>query len=156
MKTVKVLEVCQQTPLQSLVVRRDVSLGWVINEFAHSHDLHGIFLIDEQEQVAGVLNSQDLLQWAQIHLDLPLPVTSVTLGQVRRLVQARQAQDLARPGSEGAAVRENDTLDTALKRMARYGLTAIPVVDGQGRVINDLRLSEILAFALEAADISRD
>jgi len=49
---------------------------------------------------------------------------------------------------------KDDALDTALNRMARYGLTAIPVVDEQGRVVNDLRLSEILAFALEKADIA--
>ena len=121
---------------------------------ASSHDLHGLFLVDEADRLVGIINNQDLLQWGQIHLDLPLPATSVTLGQVRRLVKARQARDLARPGSAEAAVREDDTLDTALNRMARYGLTAIPVVDEQGRVVNDLRLSEILAYALEKADIT--
>jgi CBS domain-containing protein len=153
-KTVKVAEVCRQTPLQSLVAQSEVSLGWVIHEFASCHDLHGIFLVGDQNELVGIINNQDLLQWAQINMDLPIPVSSVTLGQVRRLVQARRARDLAQPGSANAAVREDDTLDAALKRMARYDLTAIPVVDEKGRVVNDLRLSEVLAYALKSVDIS--
>ena len=152
MKTVQVKEVCRQTPLQSLVARNDTSLSRVIADFAKHHDLHGIFLVDDQERLTGIINSHDLLQWSQLHLDLPLPISSVTLGRVRRLVVARQAQDLASSASHEAAVREDDTLDTALRRMAQHNLTAIPVLDEQGRVINDLRLSEILAFAVQAAE----
>ena len=88
-----------------------------------------------------------------MNLDLPLPVSSVTLGQVRRLVLAQHARDLARAGSREAAVHEDDTLDTALTRMTEHYLTAIPVLDEQGRAINDLRLSEILAVALRGADV---
>lgn len=153
MKTVTVAEVCQQTPLQSLVINERTPLSWVIHEFASQHTHHGIFLVNEQQQLTGIINNQDLLQWGRLHLDLPLPTSSVTLGQVRRLVLAQQARDLARQGSAGAAVREADTLDGALTRMHQHNLTAIPVLDEQGRVVNDLRLSEILAFALHGTEI---
>lgn len=152
MRTVKVAEVCRQTALQSLVVPTETPLSWVIHEFAKDHHWHGIFLVDEQQQLVGIINNHDLLQWAQLHLDLPLPISSVTLGRVRRLVLARHASDLARPGSQDASVRLDETLDSALKRMAQHNLTAIPVVDEHRRVVNDLRLSEILAFALQGVD----
>jgi len=152
MKTIRVAEVCRHTPLQSLIARSDTPLSRVVHEFAGRHDLQGIFLVDDAERLVGVVNNQDLLQWARLHLDLPLPPPSVTLGQVRRLVLAQHARDLARPGSREAAVYEGDTLDTALTRMAQQNLTAIPVLDERGRVINDLRLSEVLAVALRGAE----
>lgn len=151
MKTIRVAEVCRHTPLQSLVAHSDTRLSRVVHEFAARHDLHGIFLVDDEERLVGIVNSQDLLQWARLHLDLPLPASSVTLGQVRRLVLAHDARDLARMGSREAAAYEEDTLDVALTRMAQHNLTAIPVLDEQGRVVNDLRLSEILAVALAEA-----
>lgn len=153
MKTVQVAEVSRQTPLQSLIAHSEMPLSRVVHEFAGDHHLHGIFLVDDQERLVGIINNQDLLQWARLHLDLPLPVSSVTLGQVRRLVMAHRARDLARPGSREAAVFEDDTLETALTRMAQHNLTAIPVLDGAGRVIDDLRLSEILAVTLQGVEI---
>jgi CBS domain-containing protein len=153
MKTIRVAEVCQQTPLQSLIVHAATPLSQVIHAFASRHDIHGIFLVDDDERVIGIINNQDLLLWARVNLDLPLPISPVTLGQVRRLVLARNAHDLARPRSEDAAVRLDDTLETALARMAQYNLTAIPVLDSEGRVFSDLRLSEILAATLQGAKI---
>ena len=37
--------------------------------------------------------------------------------------------------------------------MTQYKESAIPVLDGEGRVINDLRVSEILAAALRGAEV---
>ena len=153
MKTIRVVEVCRHTPLQSLVARADTRLSRVVNEFAGRDDLHGIFLVDDEERLVGVVNNQDLLQWARLHLDLPLPVPSVSMGQVRRLMMAQRARDLAREGSREAAVYEDETLERALANMAQHNLTAIPVLDKKGRVVNELRLSEVLAVALRGAAV---
>ncbi len=46
------------------------------------------------------------------------------------------------------AVRLDDTIEDALLIMARYALEDIAVLDQEGRVVNDLRLSEVLKVAL--------
>ena len=65
-------------------------------------------------------------------------------GQMRRLLKAERAADLAAAGSEEAAVHLDETVADALQKMTYDGLTDIPVVDADGRIVNDLRLSEIL------------
>jgi CBS-domain-containing membrane protein len=149
MKTVRVFEVSRQTPLQSLVIRADTALEIAINHLAKDHALHGLFLVDDEQRLIGVVNNHDLLDWSRIQLDVRLPITQLSLGQIRRLVLAERARDLARAGSENAAVREDDTLADALTKMSRYGLTSIPVLDEDRRIVNDLRLSEVLAVALQ-------
>lgn len=154
MKTIRVAEVCRLTPLQIMVVNGEEPLSKVVHAFAVRHDQHDVFLVDDEERLVGVISVQDLLQWARLYLGLPVPSSSLTLGQVRRLMLAHHARELARMGSQKAAVYEDDTLEEALTHMAQYNLTAIPVLDEEGRVINDLRLSEVLDIALQDADVA--
>jgi CBS domain-containing protein len=46
-------------------------------------------------------------------------------------------------------VREDDTLYTVLDRIISFGEDIIPVVDGRGRVLGDVTLSEVLVKAIE-------
>ncbi len=45
-------------------------------------------------------------------------------------------------------MRVNETISDALVRMASFELEDIAVLDEEGRIVNDLRLSEVLSFAL--------
>jgi CBS domain-containing protein len=152
MKTVHVAQVSEISDLQALVVRGDMPLAEAIQQFAHNHDLRGIFLTDEDGRLTGVVNKRDLLDWVSVQMDQPPAGQPLTIGQMRRLVGAQRVGDLAAAGSAGAAVRLDETLAEALQRMTYYGLTDGPVIDQHGRIVNDLRLSEILAYMLEHAD----
>jgi len=150
MKTLRVAQVCTQAPMHALVVQQDTPLEEVIRDFASDHTLRGIFLVDDAGRLAGVINRHDLLAWARFQFNLSSRSEPLRLSQVRRMVSAAHACDLAAPGSRQAAVRPEDSLEDALERMARYDLTDIPVVDAAGRIVDDLRLSEVLLSALSA------
>lgn len=149
MQTVPVADVCAQSDMQALVVEGDMPLATAVHLFATDHNLRGIFLTSEDGRLTGVVNKQDLLHWVSLQLDMAAGGEPLTVGQMRRLVGAQRVADLATPGSAGAAVSLDETLADALRRMATYKLSDIPVVDGDGRVVNDLRLSEILAYMLD-------
>jgi CBS-domain-containing membrane protein len=134
--------------MQALVVQQDMPLAEAVRQFATNHALRGIFLIDEMQQLVGVVNKLDLLRWVGMQLDEPPAGEPISVGEMRRLVTAQKVADLAATGSGQAAVRLDETVADALRKMTYYQLADIPVVDDEGRVVNDLRLSEILTFML--------
>ena len=62
---------------------------------------------------------------------------------------ARVAKGLTRWGMGSFCVRASDMLDTALNRMIEFEEDIIPVLDEDGRILGDLRLSEVLLKTLE-------
>lgn len=156
MKTTPIADVCRRSPMEGLVVTRQTGLEDAIQKFAADHRLHSIFVIDDAGRLTGVVNNHDLLDWARLHFDLLPPDFPLPVGKVRRLLSAETVQDLARPDSHRVAVRLTDTLAEALIKMAEFELEDIPVIDERGRLVNDLRLSEVLAFALSVRRGDRD
>lgn len=151
MQTIYVEEVCEQSEMQALVVDRDMALADAVKEFATNHNLRGIFVTGDAGRLIGVINKQDLLHWVGLQLNQRPLGEPMSLGQMRRLVNAQKVADLAAPGSENAALNLKDTLANALQKMTANNLSDIPVVDDKGRIINDLRLSEILLFMVNSA-----
>ncbi len=136
--------------MRSMVIHYNTPLDVAIERFAADDELHGIFLMDDNGRLVGVINNHSLLQWARLRFRLPSGALGLSLSQVRRLVLADIMQDLVMPGSDEAVVRMSDTIADALAKMSNYNLLDIPVVDDHGRIVNDLRLSEILSFAVRA------
>lgn len=136
--------------MRALVVGKATPLEVAIQQFAaDTHGRRAIFVTDENGRLQGVVNNHDLLHWARLRLDLPHMDVTLPIGKIRRLMSAETILDLAVPGSENTAVSLDNTLAETVNKMARYNLEDIPVLDENGRVVNDLRLSEILSFALQ-------
>ena len=149
MQTVLIGDVSATSDMQALVVERDMPLVDAVRQFANNHDLRGIFLTGEDGRLTGVINKVDLLKWVSMQLNQLPAGEPLSRGQMRRLLKAERAADLAAAGSEEAAVHLDETVADALQKMTYDGLTDIPVVDANGRIVNDLRLSEILAYMLD-------
>lgn len=147
-----VADVCRTSPMRSLVIHQNTPLDVAIERFAADDELHGIFLTNDSGQLVGVINNHSLLQWARLRFRLPSGAPGLSLSQVRRLVLADIMQDLVMAGSGDAVVRLDDTIADAMAKMSTYNLLDIPVVDDHGRIINDLRLSEILSYAVHAPE----
>ena len=149
MNTVPVAQLIETTEMQALVVAEDMLLDEAVRQFATNHDLRGIFLTGPDGHLTGVVNKIDLLNWVTMQLDQSPAGEPLSKGQMRRLLHARHVSDLAARGSAEAAVRLDQTLADALQQMTFHKLTDIPVVDENGRIVNDLRLSEILAYMVD-------
>ncbi len=149
MQTVKIAEVCETSRMQAMIVDGDMLLDDAVRQFATNHDLRGIFLTGPDGRLTGVVNKIDLLNWVSMQLDQQPAGEPLNKGQLRRLLMAKHVSDLAAKGSAEAAVRLDQTLADALQQMTFHKLADIPVVNEDGRIVNDLRLSEILAFMLD-------
>lgn len=134
-----------------IIMKAADEFSQVINDFAHHVDIRGIFVVDENSQLIGVITRTDLLDWARAKLGriLQKPLTDMdkTLRLVT-LIRASTVGDILRQETKNANVREDDTLDHALRIMIDSDLIILPVVDQSQRVIGRLRLSELLNLAL--------
>lgn len=149
MKTIKVADIYKTSDMRALVVPAEMPLADAIARFATDLELRGLFIVDETGRLAGVLSAQDILNWVRLELAMPPQTQAPAMAQVRRLVMAETVGHLAASGSAETAVSTHDSLADALDKMTRHNLTDIPVVDEAGRIINDLRLSEILVYVLQ-------
>ena len=145
----KVEEAMKYTTMRALILHKETPLDVAIEKFVTGDETRAIFLVDGSGRLVGVINNHSLLQWARLRFGESAGVKNLSLSHVRRMVMADVIADLALPGSEDATVSVDDTLAEAVDKMSQYNLLDIPVIDRDGRIVDDLRLSEILSFAMK-------
>ncbi len=135
----------------AVVVPEDAPFEDVVKRFAKRADLRGIFVVDSAKRLVGVITRQDLLHWAANRLGVADPDRHAWR-DLYRVMTAATAKAACRPRSHLAAVHPSDDLEVAFHRMLENELIDIPVVDGEGRILGDIRLTEILAKVFEQAE----
>lgn len=136
----------------ALIVDEDTPFEEVIRRFAERTDLRGIFVVDAKRRLTGVITRTDLLSWASLVFRSPGPPSRVGWGRLFRLARATTAKEACQPHSHLSRVSPDDPLDEALARMVAHKLIDLPVVDADGRILGDLRLTELLVKALDVAE----
>jgi len=96
-----------------------------------------------------VITSLDLRRWVHIELFGGKGRHEIPIATFYQIANAKKARDLARGDYGSRGVRETDSLQTALDKMLDFDEDIIPVLDSEGRVLGDLRLSEVLLKTLE-------
>ena len=148
-KSADISIIASTSPMGALLLPYTTPLQEAIWQFASDASLHGIFLVDDQQHLVGVINNTDLLDWARLQFDMYGKDYKLAVHKTRRLLMAKTIGDLALPDSNRMSVSLNDSVETALQKMSRYQLEDIAVVDATGKIVNDLRLSELLNYALK-------
>lgn len=109
-------------------------------------------MVDRNQRLVGVLTRQDLLAWAGLVFGSECFVRRFSAARLTRLARADTARAACRPDSHLTAVRAGEALDVALADMVAFDLIDVPVVDERGRLVGDVRLTEVLAKAVEIAE----
>jgi CBS domain-containing protein len=136
----------------SLIVGPDEDFSDVVLRFAGRPVTRGIFVADDEGRLMGVITRTDLLDWARVKLgavlQAPVPNKDKTL-RLASLMHAATAGQVMHPDSDRAAVKASDSLAHALGLMIELDLTVLPVIDDDKRIVEDLKLDEILARIAE-------
>ena len=149
MRDLKVRDVFDPEETFSMVVPEIMPLAEVISRFAHEPRLRAVFLVDSRRRFAGVLTRRDLLRWARCRLGGRLGDDRPSAAGLLRLVAAASVKNLAQGNWDTLGVKLDDSLDEALHQMTAHDETILPVLDDEGKILGDLRLSETLLKALE-------
>ncbi len=130
------------------IVHPDDSLENVIKAMLASPKTMSAYVVDEDGKLVGVISVWDILQATVAHdpdtLNSGSPSILFDKDFLDRYAFSEKAKDLMR---EPVCVDLTHTLRRAYRLMVEYGLTEIPVVDNQGRIIGDLTLLELLQSA---------
>ena len=155
MKTILVKDVYQLHGTASITVTEEIPLEDIIYRFAHEPGIRGVFLIDEEQRFAGMISRLAIMKWAEFQL-FGKWKNGIPASGIADLVGSVQAKSLARGDWHSLGVNEYDTLEKAFDRMMKFGEDVIPVIDEDGRIIGDLRLSEVLLKVIEVGRGQRD
>ena len=142
-------EIAEASPTAALLLPATMPLDEAIAQFAADHTAHNIFLVDEQNHLVGVINNRALLNWSRLQFDQSPREAHLPVGLVRQILNAQTIGDLAIPDSYQLAISMDDSLFEAFNKMSKNDLEVIAVIDEEGTIINDLRLSEVLKAALD-------
>ncbi len=130
------------------IVRPEDSLETVIKSMLESPKTMSAYVVDEDGKLVGVISVWDILQATVAHdpdtLNSGSPSILFDRDFLDRYAFSEKAKDLMR---EPVCVDLTHSLRRAYRLMIEYGLTEIPVVDNQGRIIWDLSLLELLKAA---------
>jgi CBS domain-containing protein len=148
MKDILVRDVYRLHGTASISMDEETPLEEIISRFAHEPAVRGIFLVDGEQRFAGTVSRAAILKWADYQL-FGKWKSGVPNSEVTNKITAVKAKYLARGDWHSLGVREADNLAEAFKQMMSFGEDIVPVIDDDGKVIGDLRLSELLLKAIE-------
>lgn len=135
----------------SLVVNEEEPIKEIIKHFVKEPSCRGIFVIDEEHQFKGAITRSDLLKWAKFKLGKGIPSGSVrfAISEIRKFVYSTVAKDVINRHSHNAHVKPEHDVITALDLMMSQDIIDVPVVNERGKILGDLKLTEILNKILE-------
>ena len=136
----------------SAIIKLDAnsSLEDAIGMLARNPTMRGIFLVDSKQRFAGMITKVDLLRWAMLNLTGGTGRHSLGVAEIFRIVDARKVSDLTRGSQKSFSITESDTLQAALNKMLDIEEDVIAVLDSEGKVLGDLRLSEVLSWIINS------
>ena len=149
MNHLPVATICDDFPLRALLVSPEMDLDQVLEQsLVQTQTGAAIFLINDEGALDGIIDPKEILIWGQMHLGLLPTPKKLTDRKLWRLARAHTAQDLALPNSHEMTISSQKSVMDAIKKLMSFHQEVVAVVDGEGRVFNDLYIYELMAFAI--------
>jgi CBS domain-containing protein len=149
MRTILVRELRRTRSVAAYSISEDTPVVEVINRYKHDPRLRGIILIDSNKRFSGIISRRDLLQWARYKLFGGEKRRSISAWDIFRIAEAMKAKELVSTNQRSLAVNETDNLQTVIDKMFDHHIGVLPVVDGEGRILGDITVSDVLSKAIE-------
>ncbi|MDV2990289.1 MAG: CBS domain-containing protein [Dehalogenimonas sp.] len=138
---------------RTLSVNEDQPIEKAIRQFVKQPDVHTLFIVDDKGKLKGLVKLHYILNWVKLKLNMDVANRSnmrvAGAFQAFEIMKLCQSQTIGDIISETPSVKETDTLDQALHIMVHEQLVELPVVDGAGKLIGEVKLTHLLARMLE-------
>lgn len=152
-RTRLVKEIYNPEKMNSLIFTDDQTIEKIIKTFAEEVHLRGIFIVNKEGQFMGVITRNDLLRWAKYKLGSGINdkyYRTPSYNEIKRYVLSSKIGEMIHPNSAEFFVKEDDDVLKALTLMLDSNLIDVPVLNKDGKIVGDLKLSEILLKIIDA------
>lgn len=150
MQKIKVADVYTVYGNAHTVMPIDASLEDVVIKLAKEPKLRRVFLVDTQGCFSGEILTSNLMKWVELQFFGDGKINRTTPArEFYNLIRATKASEIARGDWKSLGIKENDDLQTALDKMITLDTNILPVIDNGGKILGDLRLSELLFKTIE-------
>lgn len=149
MKKLRVEEVFDPSEKLCLLVEENEPFNQVVEKLAGQRQLRSVVVVDAHKKLKGVITRHILLKWAQTKMRRGLPEPSTSIEDVLKLVRLASRNTAGEVAQPTPGVKLSDDIQQAIRVMLETDLIDIPAVDDSGRVLGDLRLSEILSKVID-------
>ena len=138
---------------RALVLREDQPVETAIRHFVKQPDVHSLFIVDDKGKLKGTVKLHYILNWVKLKLNIDIGNRSnMRLAGTSRafeIMKLCQSQTIGDIISEAVSIEETDSLSQALHIMVHEGLVELPVVDKSGKLVGEIKLTQLLARLLE-------
>ncbi len=137
---------------KALAAAEDEPIEVAIKEFLAQPDLHTLFIVDNNNKFKGAVKLHFILNWVKLRLGLEISdrtgVRTVDSLQAFEVVKLCQSQTIGDILSASPDIRPTATLAEALHVMMLEQLVELPVVDGAGSFLGEIKLTKVLSKML--------
>ena len=142
LEKVKVRKVARIFRPEKLKVKGDTPLNKLVKLLLDHKENHNIYVLDDDGCLLGIISFHELLKvfWAKIGL---MDKEIFDHMEFIHYTYSTTADDIMAPA---VSVTDEDNLLTAIRLMEKNKLRDLPVLDADGRVIEEVNSSELLAF----------
>ena len=151
MNKLPVAVISNKSPVRTLFVEPQMRLETILEKLLEQKTRKSIFLVDGEGRLAGILNLKELLIWGWLHLGLLSTPFSLSERKLRRLARSHVADDLCIPNSQSMAISLQTTVEEAMDTLLLSSQNVVAVLDENGRIVNDLHVDDLLAYAMQEA-----
>ncbi len=131
------------------------SIEAAVRRFVHQPDVHTLFVIDEHKALKGMVKLHHILNWVKLKLGMHIGdranMRMAGAFQAFEIIRLCQSQTIGDILSPAPAVKPTDTLEQALHILVHEQLEEVPVVDDQGKLLGEVRLTQLLSRLLDTA-----
>lgn len=148
MEELRVWEVLEgaQESCPPATVRADAPLRDAVEAIIADDDTHKVYAIDEDGKLTGTVTLEVLLRHAGYMLGVRPAGMSSFLRMLAEVADERVDQVMAKP----IKVSKDEMLVNATKLMVEHHLNDLPVVDGDNKLVAELRGMDILRMSIGA------
>ncbi len=152
MSHLSVAVISENSPQRALFVSPEMRLEAVLERLLEENTRKSIFLINDEGVLTGIVNLKELLVWGWLHLGLlNVPFPTLSERKLRRLARSQFAADLQIPNSQDMTISFQTSVEEAMDTLLLSSQDVVAVVNENGRVINDLHIDDLLAYAVQEA-----
>ena len=130
--------------MHTLLVYGKDTIRNAIRHFAEDPCCGGIFIIDKDKRFIGVITRYDLLTWAKFKIGAGIDSGAISMEEIHKYVHSTKIKEFINKYSGRICLTPDDSLLDALNLMLSEDLITVPIVDERGKILGDLKLSEVL------------